>query len=326
MASSARSGGRWKGLILGLLVGAIPFVSQAGPEAPPPAAGREPLVVPSAARKVGDLVTLGRTVEIAGRVGGSVVATAGSVHVTGHVARHVVVLGGDATLAGEGRVDGDVLVVGGSVRFEGGASAARSVSGSVRSLDALEAAFLSELKTSPVAEASVSPLLVSFRLVLLLLWLIAGLSFLRLAPRRFAATAALAPRRLVLLAGLGTSAVLTGFLLSIGFLLVLPARAGLSIAATVVLLLYAGKLWGLSAAFLALGRRLLRNAPRGGALFGDPAALTAGLLALGLVSLVPLVGLFVWALASLVGIGLTLESLSGRERNEALLPSFGRTA
>jgi hypothetical protein len=323
-AFAARSCGRRNGRTLGFLLACFLVAAPARPEEP--ATSREPLVVPPAARKVGDLVALGRAVEVAGRVGGSVVATAGSVYVTGNIAGHVVVFGGDVTIAGDGRVDGDVLTVGGSVRFEGGATAARSVAGHVRSLDALEAAFLTELRTSPVARASVSPLLFSFRIFLLFLWLFAGLTFVRLVPRRLAATAALAPGRLILLGALGTSAVLTGLLFSAGLLLVLPAKAGIALAAIVVALLYVAKLWGLSAAFLALGRLIFRNAQRGSAFFGDPSALTAGLLSLGLVSLFPLAGPLVWAVASVVGIGLTLESLSGCARERALASFFSRAA
>ncbi len=310
----------------GLLLGLLAIHALAAPGAPPVADRRAPLVVPSGAREAGDLVSFGRSIEVGGEVVGSVVATVGDVRVTGGVRGHVVVLRGDAVLAGDGRVDGDVLAVGGTVRFEGGATAARSVGGVVRSLDALEAAFVSELKTSPVAGASFSPLLVSFRIFLLFLWLVAGLAFLRFAPRRLDAAAALVPGRAVLLGALGASAVLTGLLLAAGLLLVLPAAAGLVLSAGVVALLYVAKLWGLSAVFLALGRRLLRNASRGGALFGDPAALASGLVSLGLVSLVPALGPLVWSVVSLVGIGVTLESISGRERSAALETRLGRTA
>ncbi len=310
----------------GLLLGLLALHAPAAEGAPPARERRAPLVVPSGAREAGDLVSFGRSIEVGGEVVGSVVATVGDVRVTGRVSGHVVALRGDAVLAGAGRVDGDVLAVGGAVRFEEGATAARSVGGAVRSLDALEAAFISELKTSPVAGASVSPLLVSFRIFLLFLWLLAGLAFLRFFPRRVDAAAALVPGRTVLLGALGASAVLTSLLLAAGLLLVLPAAAGLVLSAGIVVLLYVAKLWGLSAIFLALGRRLLRNAPRGGALFGDPAALASGLVAVGLVSLVPVAGPLVWSVVSLVGIGVTLGSFSGRERAAALESPLGRTA
>jgi hypothetical protein len=292
-------------LALAVLVGSVAVAE--------PVSALPTLVVPPGTRRTGDVVAVGRSLEIGGEVAGAAIATFGDVRVTGWVTGPVVVVGGDVTIAGGGRADGDVLAVGGAVRFEGPASAARSVGGSVRSLGALETAYLSELRTSPVAGARVSPLLVSFRLFLLLLWLGASLALLRLRPRALGAAADLVPGRLVLFGAVGTSAILAGVLVSTGLLLLLPARLGLGLTLAVVVLLFAAKLVGMAALFLAAGRRLLRGARRGGVLFGDPAALTAGLLALGLPSLVPVLGPLVWALASLVAIGLAARAVVLRE-------------
>jgi hypothetical protein len=272
--------------------------------AAPSAAGEPPRVIPAGSSLAGDVVSFGRALEVEGDVQGVAVATFGNVRVTGRVRGHVVVVGGDVVVAERGRVDGDVLAVGGDVRFEGPATAERSVGGSVRSLGALETAYLSELRTSPVAGARVSPLLVSFRLFLLLLWLVASLAVLRVSPRALGVAAAAIPGRLVLHAAVGAAAVLAGALVSAGLLLLLPAKAGLWLVLGVVVILLVAKLLGLAALFLATGRRLFRSGCRGGAFFGDPAALTAGLLALGLPSLVPVAGPLLWALASVVAIGL----------------------
>ena len=237
------------------------------------------VIVPEGTRRPGDLTALGRRVEIRGDVEGAVVSTLGDVLVTGRVAGPVVTIGGDVVLAGSGRVQGDVLAVGGAVRLDGAASA-RAVGGRIRSLGALEAAFLSELRTSPLAGAAVSPLLVSFRLFLLCLWLAVALLLLRTAPR-----------------ALGTAA------------------AGVS-----------GRLVLLAALFLASGRRLLRGARRGGALFGDPAAMAVGLLVLGLPSLVPAAGPLYWALVSVVAIGLAVRTIALREPRATRAPLAGEAA
>ncbi|HUM02079.1 MAG TPA: hypothetical protein VL084_07315 [Thermoanaerobaculia bacterium] len=278
------------------------------------------MIVPEGTRRPNDVTALGRRIEVRGDVDGAVVSTFGGVLVTGRVNGPVVAIGGDVVLAGNGRVEGDVLAVGGAVRFDGAASAARSVGGRVRSLGALEAAFLSELRTSPLAGAAVSPLLLSFRLFLLFLWLAVALLLLRTVPRALGDAATRVPGRLVLLGALGTSAVLTGLLVASGFVLALPAKAGLALAAVLVTGLYAAKLWGLAALFLAAGRRLLRGARRGGALFGDPAALAAGLLALGLPSLVPAVGPLLWALVSVVAIGVAVRTVAVREPQATRAP------
>jgi len=278
------------------------------------------MIVPEGTRRPNDVTALGRRIEVRGDVDGAVVSTFGGVLVTGRVNGPVVAIGGDVVLAGNGRVEGDVLAVGGAVRFDGAASAARSVGGRVRSLGALEAAFLSELRTSPLAGAAVSPVLLSFRLFLLFLWLAVALLLLRTVPRALGDAATRVPGRLVLLGALGTSAVLTGLLVASGFVLALPAKAGLALAAVLVTGLYAAKLWGLAALFLAAGRRLLRGARRGGALFGDPAALAAGLLALGLPSLVPAVGPLLWALVSVVAIGVAVRTVAVREPQATRAP------
>ncbi|MGE5344816.1 MAG: hypothetical protein ACM3JH_02585 [Acidithiobacillales bacterium] len=308
-----RPAGRWRFLALALLL-ASPFA------AAQPGFGGETLVVPRGTLRPGDVVALGRPLEIDGDVAGAAIATFGGVRVTGRVTGHLVSIGGDVVLAGHGRVDGDVLAVGGAVRFVGPASAGSSVGGSVRSLDALETAYVSELKTSPLAGASVSPLLVSFRLFLLLLWLVISLALLRLGPRALGKAASAIPGRLVLLGAVGAGAVLAGTLFSAGLLLLLPARPGLWLVLAVVMLLFVAKLLGLAALFLAVGRRLLRGERRNGAFFGDPAALTAGLLVLGLLSLVPVLGPILWGLASVVAIGLALRTAVVRDA-AAGLPS-----
>ena len=286
----------------------------------------ETLLVGPGANRPGDVVALGRDVVVEGSVGGSVVATGAPATVSGRVGRHVVVLGAGATVRGGARIEGDLLVVGGAVAFEEGASAASSVGGRVRSVEALEAAFLSELRTSPVRNATLSPLLVSFRLLLLVAWLAVGLVFLRLFPRRLLAGAGRVPGHAVLLGAVGASAVLAALLLTACLLVVLPAPAGLAVTAAVAAGFVLLKAWGLAAVFVAVGSRLLMRVSRGELLFGAPAALATGLLALGLPSLVPVAGPVVWGVSSLVGIGLSIRALSGREREALLDPGWPAAA
>jgi hypothetical protein len=286
----------------------------------------ETLLVGPGTSRPGDVVALGREVVVDGAVAGSVVATGAPATVSGKVGRNLVVLGAGATVRGAARIDGDLLVLGGAVSFEDGASAERSVGGRVRSVEALETAFLTEVQTSPVRNAALSPLLVSFRLLLLVAWLAVGLVLLRLFPRRLLAGASSIPGHTILLGAVGASAVLTAVLLSACLLLVLPAGAGLVAAAALAGALFLLKAWGLAAVFVAVGSRLLRRSSRGELLFGAPAALAAGLLALGLPSLLPLVGPVVWGVVSLVGIGLSLRALAGREGEALVDPGWPAAA
>jgi len=280
----------------------------------PPVSSEEagaPLAIESATRRAGDLVALGRAIELDGELDGVLVAIGGTVHIRGRVAGDAILLFARAELDGAARVDGDLLVVGGDLRFAGGATAG-AVRGRIVSVAALEAAFLAELATSPLRAASVSPLLLSFRLLLLAAWLAAGLLLLFFRPRRLSAAAQFASGRLLLSTAIGLSAVLTGVLLSAFLLAVVPAKPAFLAVALVVLALFGAKVFGLAVVFLLLGRRVVRNAARGTLLFGDPPALALGLLVLGVASLVPAAGAVVWGVASLAGIGLALKTSFGR--------------
>lgn len=264
----------------------------------------------------GDLVVLGRSAVVAGDLRGTVVAVAGDVHVSGSVEKDVIAFGGNIVLDPGARVRGDVLAVGGAVSMPAGGPV---VAGRVLTVGELEAAFATELKTSPLAVKRSSGLFVAFRLVLLLAWLAAGLLLLRFVPRPVTGAAGLVPGRLATVAAIGAAAVLTALLVSAFLLLVLPATAGLLAAGLLVALLAAAKTFGLAAVFVALGRRLTRGVGRGSPFFGDPAALAVGLVLLGFLSLVPVAGPLLWSAASLLGIGTTFVAAA---RRGELWPAF----
>src|SRR5258706_188229 len=92
----------------------------------PPVSAEEagaPLAIESATRRAGDLVALGRAIELDGELDGVLVAIGGTVHIRGRVAGDAILLFARAELDGAARVDGDLLVVGGDLRFAGGATA-----------------------------------------------------------------------------------------------------------------------------------------------------------------------------------------------------------
>lgn len=292
---------------------------------PSPSFAESDRSVPAETTHAGDLVTLGKRVVLAGVENGSVVAVGGSVLVEGRITGNLILFGASAVFTGTGRVDGDLLAVGGSATFRDGASQSVSVGGRVRTVEALEAAYLSELRTSPVDAAAFSPLLLSFRLLLLLAWLVAGLLLLRVSPRPVIRATDSARGHLGFLGALGATAVLSGALLAAFFLSVLPAKAALVLVAALLAALLAAKVFGLAALFLLVGRRIARGVRRGSPLFGDPAALSLGVLSLGILSLAPVAGVLLWSLASLAAIGLALHAAvprglagAGRERAGAL--------
>ena len=277
----------------------------------------QPSLVPAGELRPGDLVVLGRGAVVEGVLAGTLVAVGGSVRVTGRVEKDVIAFGGDVVVEAGAQIRGDLLAIGGEVRMPAGP--ARPVGGRVLTIGQVEAAFAAELQTSPLAARPASGLLLSFRLVLLFLWLVLGLLLVRFVPRPVAAAAGFLPGRLATMAALGTAGVLSSLLVSAFLLLVLPAMAGLLVTALLLAILAAAKTFGLAAVFVAVGRRLARGATRGSPLFGDPAALALGLALLGFLSLVPVVGPLVWAVASLLGIGAALVAAA---RRAALRPVF----
>ena len=272
----------------------------------------------------GDLVALGRKTFLEGELGGSLVLVGGGeAIVSGRVGGSLVLLGASATVRRGARIDGDVLSLGGSLTFEEDPPVSSDlassrvpshpqVGGRVRTVSALEAAVATELQTSPAASLARWPFLLSFRLALLFLWLVATFGLLFVAPRALGTAADGVPGRSAFLAALGATAVLTAAFAGALALSLLPSRLALAGGVVFLAALVAAKVWGLAAVFLALGRRLNATSPRGSALFGDPAAAALGLLALGAASLVPVAGPLVWGAASLVGIGVSLASAASR--------------
>jgi len=266
----------------------------------------EPVDVPNGEFRSGDVVALGREARVEGVLRGTLVTILGNVRISGRVEEDVVALGGNVHLEPGATVGGDLLALGGEVHAGGPGPA--PVGGRLLTVGALEAAFAAELKTSPLALRPVRGLFLAFRLALLLGWLIVGLVLLRLVPRPLTGAAGLVPGRLTAVAAIGAAAVLAALLVSALLLVVLPATAGLFAAGLLVVALALAKAFGIAAVFVALGRRLTRTAARGSLLFGDPAALAVGLALLGSVSLVPVVGPLAWSIASLLGIGTALAA------------------
>ena len=280
------------------------------------------LSVPKGTTRSGDLVALGKSILLEGELQGSVVLIGGgTAHVSGRIRRDLILLGSGATIKRGAVIDGDVLAVGGSLTFEENSSAALSVRGRIRTITALEAAVLSELKTSPLLEQAISPLVLSFRLFLLFAWLAVSLGLLFFAPRPVLRAADEAPGRIAFLAALGATGVLTAVFLAAFALSILPARLALILGVALLAALAAAKIFGLAALFVMLGRRATRGAARGDLLFGDPSALTIGLMILGLLSLVPVAGPLLWGLASLAGIGISLAIAASREPRLVLAAS-----
>jgi hypothetical protein len=252
------------------------------------------------------VVSLGRDLLVEGEALSDVVAVDGDVTVIGSVAGDVIVLGGQARVAGGGTVEGDVFVLGGEVTAAPGATLA----GRTVAYPSISRAWLTLLEGPTLGLPATSPLVVGAKLALLCGWLALALLLFATSGREVMATSesvTVEPFHNFLV---GLTAVLS---LVLTALLLTSLAAGLvavPLLFLVVLVAVLLKLWGMVAVFHALGdwvsRRLL-----GGRLVPLSAA-TAGLLLLGLVKLVPWLGIWAWTVATFIGVGAALSTKLGR--------------
>ena len=257
------------------------------------------------------LVGLGRDVVVEGQALADVAALDGSVRVLGRVEGDVLALGGDVELAPTARVTGDVFTLGGVINAEPGAV----IGGRAVSHPTASSAWLTLMEGPSLGLPATSPLVVAAKLGLLAAWLVLVLVFFAASGREVVSTSNSVAREpfrdfVVGLVGVVTL-VLTGLLLST----VAGALVGVPMLVLVVVLALVLKLWGMVAVFHALGFWLARGLVRGGVLRGRITALhaaTLGLLVLGLLKLIPYVGVWTWTAATLIGVGAALTTKFGR--------------
>jgi hypothetical protein len=251
------------------------------------------------------LVAVGRDLEVHGEARADAVALDGSVWVTGSVDGDVVVLGGDAHLAGSARVGGDVYVVGGVVEVAPGAEVAgRSVS-----YPEASAAWLTLVEGPALGVAASSPLVLGGKLALLAAWLALVIAFFAASGRQVLSTSQAVRDEPWRCFATGVVGVLALVLTALLFSAFAAALVGVPLLALAVLFSLVLKLWGMVAVFHALGEAVARHAGRRP---GPLNAATLGLALLGLLKLVPYLGLWVWSAATFLGVGAALHTKFGR--------------
>lgn len=254
------------------------------------------------------MVALGRDVIVAGEALGDVAALEGSAEVTGRVDGDLVVLGGNARLGPEAQVGGDVFVLGGTVQADPGAR----VSGRMVSYPTASAAMVTLVEGPSLGLGFSSPLVVGAKLALLASWAALLLVLFAASGRQLLETAAGIRREPFRSFVTGLTGVLALILTALFFSVFTGGLVGVPLLVLVVLLGMILKLWGMVAVFYALGdwlaRRLLRR-PR----LRPLNAATLGLLVLGILKFLPWVGVWVWTAATLIGIGAALTTKFGRQ-------------
>jgi hypothetical protein len=253
------------------------------------------------------LVAVGRDLVVAGKALADVAALQGSVEVSGSVAGDVVVLSGDARLAPTARIGGDVFVVGGTLHAAPGAR----IEGRGVSYPTASSAWLTLLEGPSLGLPAHSPLVLGAKLALLAGWAALLMLLFATAGRQLLGTAASVRREPFRGFFVGLTGVVALLLTALFFSAFAGAVLALPLLVLVVLLALLLKLWGMVAVFCALGdwtaRRLFRR-PRPRPIN----AATLGLLLLGALKFVPLVGVWAWTAASLIGVGATLATKFGR--------------
>ena len=292
-------------VVLLAAVAAAPAVAAGGPDA----SSAHPVALHLAAGSVArrQLVAVGRDLVIDGRALADVAALQGSVVVNGSVAGDVVVLSGGARLGPAARVEGDLFVVGGAIQAAPGAR----IGGRAVSYPTASSAWLTLLEGPTLGLPARSPLVLGGKLALLAAWAALLMLFFATSGRQLLDTAESVRTEPFRAFFVGLTGVVALLLTALFFSAFAGSLLSLPLLVLVVLLAVVLKLWGMVAVFCAVGdwaaRRLFRR-PRPRPIN----AATLGLLLLGALKFVPVVGVWVWSAATLIGVGAALSTKFGR--------------
>jgi hypothetical protein len=273
------------------------------------------LLPATAAAAPGSITSVRRDVVVSQALSGRVVAVLSNVRIAARVSGDVVVWGGDVSFAPGGSVAGDLLVFGG--RIESAAGAAPPVEGRVSTPGSLLQVYLAEMRRAPWERAGAGPsVLGGLHLIALSAWLAVALGLLYFFASPLARAAMSAEDDWTGSLAAGALGVLSLFLLAGAALSLLPSAVAIPIALLTAAVAVVAKIFGMAALFLLLGQKLLKSVVPA----RRPAALAAGFVVLGGLSLVPFLGAVVWSAASVVAVGVALLSRFGTPRYHVAMP------
>jgi hypothetical protein len=227
--------------------------------------------------------------------------------VNGSGAGDVVVRSGGARRGPRARVEGDLFVVGGAIEAAPGAH----IGGRAVSYPTASSAWLTLLEGPSLGLPARSPLVVGGKLALLAAWAALLMLFFATSGRQLLDTADNVRREPFRAFFVGLTGVVAMLLTAVFFSAFAGSLLSFPLLVLVVLLALVLKLWGMVAVFCAVGdwaaRRLFRRRrPR------PINAGTLGLLLMGALKFVPLVGVWAWSAATLIGVGAALATKFGR--------------
>lgn len=251
------------------------------------------------------VVALGQDLWLDGEATSQVVVLNGKARIRGKIAGDLIVLGGDADLGERAEIGGDLYVLGGSVAMAPGAQVAG------RSVAYPEASDLwIALIEGPTLGTDDNPrLVIGAKLALIAFWAFLTLLLFGVARRELLTTSESIARQPFRNFFLGLTGVAAMVLTALFFSAFSGALLGVPLLVLVVVVALVLRFWGMVALFHALGTWLTQRFA--GNTIPIQAA-TWGLLALGLIKLVPYLGLWTWSLATFIGVGAALETRLGR--------------
>ncbi len=252
------------------------------------------------------IVALGRDLIVDGEAMSHAVALSGNATVSGSVAGDLIVLGGSVTLSPTAHVEGDVYVLGGSIAAEPGAR----IGG--RSVAYPEASdlWVGLIQAPSLGLPSTSRVMLGTKLALVAFWLFVTLMLLAIGRREVIQTSEAIQEEPFRNFFIGLTGVASLVLSALFFSAFSGAFLGIPLLVLVGVVALVLRFWGMVAVFHALGawlsRRLHRRVPVAAT------AATWGLLMLGAIKMVPYLGVWIWSLATFIGIGATLSTKLGR--------------
>jgi hypothetical protein len=256
-----------------------------------------------------------RNATIEHQVDGDLQIIGGSVRVRGVIHGNLYILLGLAAMEAGGRIEGDVICLGG--RFRGDA---HLVGGHIYAPGSTPGALGAMAESSGFIGTGThpfSPIALAFKLSILFIWMIVALLLTLLSGRDVRTSSGelrLSPFHTF---ALGLTAYLSFVVTAIVFSYLVPYLIGIPLLAALGIFAVMTKVYGMVAVFHAIGTIVARPREREQfdrrlLLRGDMVMVLIGLLILGMVRLIPIVGNVAWMAASLFGIGVALATKFGK--------------
>ena len=230
---------------------------------------------------------------------GSVQVYGGAVDIRDVVAGDLLVIGGSVRFSGRGRVEGNLIHAASTIE-----SAEGRIGGRIYPLASLEGAAGALTKNAVVAS-------------LLLVWLLTAVVMSLVSGREIRHSSLEVRTSALHCFVLGLVAITSFVLTAIAFSYLIPYVIGIPLLAALGVFAILAKVYGMIAVFHAIGT--LVAAPRNRAqltsrrwLRGDVAMVVVGVLILGAIRFVPVIGPMAWGISSVFGVGVALATRFGR--------------